>query len=536
MGRLTSFCLLSILVLSSCVKEEPQDVTSYLNLIQGDSISNHVKFLASDSLKGRLPGTPEFGVAIEYVIGQYKKLGLKAAGEDQEYTQTVKVRNSKIVENLSSLSWNGKDLSQNEDYYFIGNLNEDSTNITADVVFAGYGISAPSYDDYSMIDASGKVVLVLMGGPSSLQSAELAHFSNYETKYNTAAEKGAVGILFIRSNPSLDSTFNSRALATSNRGNFGVVGENGVAFGRRTFPDQLKFSAFINSISMASKSLDAAISEYLENKIDGQSLGTINAITRSLFSEFLSSNVIGMIEGSDPDLKSEFVVHTAHLDHVGIGRPVRGDSIYNGAHDNASGVASLLEIARIYQSLKTKPKRSILFVMVTAEEMGLLGSAYFAEYPTVPLEKIVANVNTDMPTLIAPLLSIEPLGAEHSSLMNPVMKSAQILGLEVSEDHMPEEVRFVRSDQYNFIKKGIPALHVKYGLKSNDPEFDLERAIRNYTRRVYHRPSDEWNELFNWEAGEVYVKCNFLISYFIADDDKRPTWNPNSFFNPERPK
>jgi Zn-dependent M28 family amino/carboxypeptidase len=514
-------------------KSEPEDLSQLLELVAGDSLSAHIKYLASDELKGRLPGTPEYGLAIDYVIGKFKEMEIEPAGEKGEYIQMLTIRNSRISEGNSFMEWNGKMLSANEDYYFIGNLNEVTSELPeTEIVFAGYGINAPNYDDFSLVDVENKVILVLIGSPESLQSSERAHFSNWETKYRTAADKGVVGILFINSNPSVDSTFAARANSASQRGVFGVTREDGEAFGRRAFPGKLRFSALLNSASMASKELNAAITDYKENKIVGQSIGSIRVKTESIFSEFQSANIVGKIEGSDNTLKKEYVIHTAHLDHVGIGKPVEGDSIYNGAHDNASGVASLLEIARLYQSLERKPKRSILFVRVTAEEMGLLGSDYFTTYPTVPIESIVANVNTDMPTLIAPLLSIEPLGAEHSTIMNEVKNAAEILSLEIMPDHMPDEVRFVRSDQYNFIKKGIPALHVKYGLKSTNPDEDLSKAIRNYTRNVYHKPSDEWNDLFDFEAGEVYVKCNFLISYFIANNAERPAWNTDSFFNP----
>ena len=537
--KIRFYVLLIVLAIGGAcnTKSDTQDLSQLLELVSGDSLSDHIRYLASDKLKGRLPGTPEYGEAMDYVIGKLNKMGVEPAGDGSGYTQLVTIRNAKINDGNSFLEWNGKMLSANEDYYFIGNLNEVNTEIPeSEVIFAGYGINSPNYDDFSLVNVENKVMLVLLGSPESLTSSELAHFSNWETKYRTAADKGAVGILFINSNPSTDSTFLRRANSASLRGNYGVTGENGEAFGRRVFPEGLKFSAVLNSISLASKELDSVISDYRENKIVGQSLGSIRVKTESIFSEFQSANIVGRIEGSDNTLKDEYIVHTAHLDHVGIGRPLDGDSIYNGAHDNASGVASLLEIARLYQSLEKKQKRSILFVLVTAEEMGLLGSDYFTTYPTIPIESIVANVNTDMPTLIAPLLSIEPLGAEHSTIMNEVKAAADILDLEIMPDHMPDEVRFVRSDQYNFIKKGIPALHVKYGLKSANPNEDLSNTIRNYTRNVYHKPSDEWNDLFDFDAGEVYVKCNFLISYHLANNPEKPAWNADSFFNPVNQK
>jgi Zn-dependent M28 family amino/carboxypeptidase len=248
------------------------------------------------------------------------------------------------------------------------------------------------------------------------------------------------------------------------------------------------------------------------------------------YNDIESYNLVGKIEGSDAQLKSEYVVHTAHLDHVGVGRVINGDSIYNGAHDNASGVASLMEIARTYKRLGTKPRRSILIVIVTAEEMGLLGSAYFAGHPTVPQKQIVADVNTDMPTLLFPLLSIAPLGAAHSSLQANVAFAAKELGIEVQEDPMPEEVRFIRSDQYSFVLEGIPSLHVKYGIKAANASIDLVKLTKEWRDLNYHRPSDEITNGFDYAAARKYVQLNFLISYSIAQTTARPNWNAGDFF------
>jgi Zn-dependent M28 family amino/carboxypeptidase len=193
-------------------------------------------------------------------------------------------------------------------------------------------------------------------------------------------------------------------------------------------------------------------------------------------------------------------------------------------------VASLLEIARVYRTSGAKPKRSVLIVMVTGEEMGLIGSAYFAANPTVPRNAIVADVNTDMPTLIAPLLSVVPLGAEHSSLMNHVQFAARHLGLDVEKDPDPSENRFVRSDQYSFVLNGIPALHIKYGNKSDIPGFDLIGFVREWRAKYYHQPADEINGIFDFAAAKTYVQLNFLISYSIAQTTARPEWNKGDLF------
>jgi Zn-dependent M28 family amino/carboxypeptidase len=240
--------------------------------------------------------------------------------------------------------------------------------------------------------------------------------------------------------------------------------------------------------------------------------------------------VVGRISGSDPVLRTEYVVHSAHLDHLGVGAPVQGDSIYNGAHDNASGVASVLEIARLYTQLKQKPRRSILLVLQTGEELGLLGSAYFAARPTVPRASIVADVNTDMPTIIAPLLSVVPLGAQHSSLAQPVAEAARHLNLTVEDDPEPDQNRFIRSDQYSFVAQGIPALHIKYGNRTPDGRNNLAEQVQKWRAATYHKPQDDSNGTFDFEAGRTYVQLNFLIGYLVAQRPQRPTWNPGDFF------
>ena len=258
--------------------------------------------------------------------------------------------------------------------------------------------------------------------------------------------------------------------------------------------------------------------------------GDLSVSYKNSFEDIEGYNIIGKIDGTDKKLKNEYVVHSAHLDHLGIGRPVNGDSIYNGAHDNASGVASLLEIARLYKLKGIAPKRSILIVMVTSEEAGLVGSHYFASNPTVPVTSIVANVNTDMPTLIAPLLSIVPLGAEHSSLMKNVQFAASYLKLVIEPDPEPSENRFVRSDQYSFVMQGIPALNIKYGNKTNVPGFDLGAFIKNWRAEYYHQPADGTDGIFYYPAAITYVQLNFLVSYSVAQTIKRPAWNPGDLF------
>ena len=257
---------------------------------------------------------------------------------------------------------------------------------------------------------------------------------------------------------------------------------------------------------------------------------TVNVSYTSTYQDIISYNVVGTIEGTDPKLKKEYVVHSAHLDHLGVGRPVQGDSIYNGAHDNAVGTASVLAIANIYKNIKVKPKRSILFILMTGEELGDMGSSYFAKHPTVPPGSMVADVNTDMPTIIAPLLSVTALGAEHSSLATQVAQAADYLGLGVEDDPEPTQARFTRSDQYSFVVNGIPALHIKYGAKTADGKNNLNDFVAVWRAKYYHKPQDDINGIFDFRAGKTYAELNFLIGYLVAQDPNRPTWNTGDIF------
>ena len=257
---------------------------------------------------------------------------------------------------------------------------------------------------------------------------------------------------------------------------------------------------------------------------------SVSASVQSAYQDIESYNVVGKFGGADAKLRDEYVVHSAHLDHLGIGAPVKGDSIYNGAHDNASGTACVLEIAKIYSRLKEKPKRSMLFVFVTGEELGLLGSSAFAASPTVPKAEIVADINMDMPTIIAPLLSVVALGGQHSSLLEPVQKATAYLGIALEQDPEPEQNRFIRSDQYSFVTAGIPALHIKYGNKTADGRNNLSEDVQKWRAMTYHKPQDDINGRFDFEAGKKYVQLCFLIGYQVAQNPVRPTWNKGDFF------
>ena len=515
-----------------------KDIKKAMDRIDTNIIRSHIAYLADDKLKGRLPGTEGYQMAVDYVIDQYKKMGIAPGGDNGGYTQKLIIRKS-IVANSSAAAvlkdkyGNTDSLVFMKDFAPAPHPLSKTSAAEGQLVFAGYGVEIPGgYSDYAGVDVKGKIVVLVAGAPEGLHSTVTAHFSNGGNKQTVAFEKGAIGVIMYstQNRPSTNANPTLQSNTTVNP-------ERTQAFGRG-FVGNLKVVVnasmpFLKKLFMNSgKNMEQVMADIKKGKASSFEFGYSLAVKYSTnHTDIESYNVVGLIPGSEKVLKNEYVVHSAHLDHVGIGRPQNGDSIYNGAHDNASGVASLLEIARVYKTSGAKPKRSVLIVMVTAEEMGLLGSSYFAANPTVPKSSIVADVNTDMPTLIAPLLSVVPLGAEHSSLMNNVKFAAGYLGLEVEKDPEPNENRFVRSDQYSFVMNGIPALHIKYGTKSAIPGFDLVAFVKQWRAKYYHQAADGLEGgIFNFTAAKTYVQLNFLISYSVAQTTAKPKWNDGDLF------
>ena len=532
---------LSIILFGSCKEEtvlSDENLAKFSEAVNTDDIRHHIAVLADDSLKGRLPGTPEYDKAMAYVANSFKELGIAPLGDQEgsSYYQKLILRNSLVEEAQSFMIVNDTDsLQVGTDYFFIGNANEVLSEFSGELVMAGFAVQAPEYgfNDFDNLDVKGKIAVVFSGAPSALPASERAFFSNTVTKIKTLDDLGAEGVLFVIA-PGGRGNFKGSYDSMSEKGVSSVLMPSGKALGRSNFGDNLKFGGLLNW-SFLSKLTGITAEDY---KNYSEKDGTLNQPSKTLqlkgkvvsaHQEFESANVVGLLEGEE--LKDEYIFHTAHLDHVGIGKPIDGDSIYNGAHDNASGISAMIEIARLYTTLPSKPKRSVIFAAVTAEEMGLLGSKYLAVNPPVDQKKIIANVNTDMPTLIAPMLSVEPLGAEQSSIMDVVKRSTKQLNLRIDPDHMPEQVRFVRSDNLNFVLEGIPALRMKYGLKTETSETGLDSLITVFTEQHYHKPSDELNDdMFNFDAAKTYVRLQFMNSYLINVSEKKPTWNEDSFF------
>ncbi|MBF9221725.1 M28 family peptidase [Hymenobacter ruricola] len=516
----------------------PAPVKQALEQVQPADIKAHIAYLADDRLQGRKAGTPGYQLAVDYVTRQLKELGAQPAGDDGTYIQKVRLRRAFLKGDATFAARDAQGVAlplvAGQDYVVYPSPKLPATSVTnVPLAFAGYGISAPElgYDDYKGLDVKGKIVVIVRGAPRTFASTVASASQDLAGLLKAAVQHGAVGLLL--------ASAHAGPLPSLKAGTYSVLGPTGDVAVSRTFAAGSK-QQFYGAVSaatlqrlMQTAALDTAqvFASLKSGKPASAALKTtVTASAQSTYQDIESYNVVGKFVGSDAKLKDEYVVHSAHLDHLGITAPVKGDSINNGAHDNASGVSCVLEIAKIYSKLKEKPKRSMLFVFMTGEELGLLGSAAFAANPTVPKAKIVADVNMDMPTLIAPLLSVVALGAPHSSLIEPVKSAAAYMNVALEQDPEPEQNRFIRSDQYSFVTAGIPALHIKYGNKTADGKNNLSEEVQKWRAVTYHKPQDDINGQFDFDAAKKYVQLCFLIGYQVAQNPARPTWNKGDFF------
>jgi hypothetical protein len=511
-----------------------------LQHIRAAGLRAHMAFLADDLLEGRGTGTRGYQLAANYVRAQFEEIGLKPAGGNGSYFQNVRFRNIELLRDRSSLTLkrNGftRALTIDKDYVMSGNPLSPDTTAEAQVVFIGYGVSAPEfdYDDYARIDVRGKIVAALYGAPPRLPSAPGAHFSSGEQKLGAAAAHGAIGFLSIWAGRPEKRTPFSEFVRFSRGPALRWLDDKGAP---NDAQPQIRGYAKISSSTAAilfegaGKPWKEALQAAEDNQAQAFPLPvTVSIHIVSRHSEVESPNIAAILPGSDPSLKNEYVVFTAHLDHLGVGDPVKGDSIYNGAADNASGTAALLEMARAFSELPKSPRRSLLFLAVTGEEEGLLGSDYYAHKPTVPLRQIVANINMDEVSFLYDFKDIVPLGGEHSSLGAVADDVARHLGLQVSPDPMPEEVYFIRSDQYSFILQGVPALYVGEGLQTVDSKLDGKKMQLDWESQRYHLPSDDMNQPLDFNATVKCTRVDLAVGYEIAQQTERPHWNAGDFF------
>ncbi len=538
--------LLATLSATTLAQSVPKEAQKATKAVRPENIESHMRYLSDDKLAGRKPGSPGFELAAQYVEGEFKKLGFLPKGEKGTFRQAVPLRRAQVREDASSmvlirrgsneLDEPAQALTIGRNFYLSPQFGQAVSEIAAPVVFVGFGVSAPDlgYDDYNGVDVRGKIVACFNGAPASFPSTQRAYHGS--AKQEVAAARGAVGIITF----SLPTDMRARIESNAPRNRMATYRWTDVkGQAQRTFP-QLKVIASMGDSTArtlfagAAKNFEQARLAASQSQPQAFPLNlSVRAKTATDINDGLvGENLIGLLPGTDPKLKDEYVVYVAHLDHLGISRPTKAfpnDSINNGAHDNASGVAINLEVARLFTTLPKAPRRSILFAIVTGEEMGLLGSDYFASNPTVPKDKIVANTTLDMPFFFHPLLDIVPYGAEHSTLSVPVRAAAEYLGIQIAKDPIPEQVVFMRSDHFSFVRQGIPALFVKSGSTTGDSR-DGTKLNLDWRATIYHTPQDDMNQPFDWTAAARHAQLQFLIGYLTAQADERPVWNGGDFF------
>lgn len=500
-------------------------------------VKAHVTFLASDLLQGREAGSPGFDIAADYVASQFAQLGLKPAGADGSYFQPVPLVAVRPTDE-GRFVVRGKDGSETplvfgEDVMAGRPFGPPERRVSARLVFVGYGVVAPERgrDDYKGLNVKGKIVVVLNGAPADYQTEERAYYGNRTTKRAQAAARGAVGIVAIN-RPSDEAR---RAFAEGKR----TWQTWGMTWRR---PDGTPYDVAADTPALGQVSVKGAdvlfagakvayakvveAAEKPEGNPPRFALATAMDVTLHTESKLIeSANVAGMIEGSDPKLKHEVVVLSAHLDHIGVTPPVKGDGINNGALDNAAGVATTLEVARIFQASGKRPRRSLLFLTVTGEEKGLLGAEYFARNPTVPLEAITANVDLDMPVLLYDFTDVVAFGSDRSGIGPAVARAAARMGVALSPDPLPQEGLFTRSDHYRFVEVGIPAVFLMTGFQNGG-----EAKFKGFLAECYHKPCDDLSQPIDYAAGAKFAALNYEITRELADGDKRPLWNKGDFF------
>ncbi len=523
----------------------PADVRQVLNSFSKNALRAHMDFLADDLLEGRGTGTRGQEIAAHYLASQFEAAGLEPAGDKESdgtrsWFQAVPMREIR-ADKLQSSMYLEKDgqrqpLEWGVDCAIPGNPLAENSDARGEIVFVGYGVVARNrnYDDYAGADVRGKIVAFLQGAPASFPASERAHFSSAPVKLREAAARGAVGTINIRT-PEIEKLLPwSRTVIGAEFPSYRWLDPAGKP--NDTFPE-LKAAATL-SVEGAQK-LFAGESADWNQVLDQQKNGTLKPLalhkiagihTVSAHRQVNSLNVVAMLRGSGAQLCDQYVIYSAHTDHLGIGRPLNGDNIYNGAVDDGSGCTALIEMAKAFARLPKRPARSIVFAGFTGEEKGLLGADYFAHQPTVPAAGMAVNLNMDGAAVFYTFKDFIPLGVEHTTMEPLIERDLKSLGLKLSPDPMPEQVGFIRNDQYPFVKVGVPALSLQEGLETKKPGVDGRKFVEDWIATRYHSPADDMKQPLDFDATVQYMQAAFLIGYDLAQQHNRPAWKPGDFF------
>lgn len=508
--------------------------------IRADNIRAHLEFLADDLLEGRETGTRGYDIAARYVASVYKHIGLQAAGTSG-YVQPVPLRRSTLVPKsvmLKVTASAGKNVVTFTDADHVAarpSSTEADQTLEADCVFAGFGIVSAEHkrDDYAGLDVHGKFVVLLGGPPPGLPSEVAGHLGSTDEQRARAAERGALGT-FIIYTPALEARWPFVRLAS-------LYHQPVIEWVDPTIPrkagGQLLASATVDPIAAAAlfegapRKYADVLREARTRAPKGFALKTRATFSRkSEHSPAMSANLAGMLPGVDPALAKEVIVFTSHLDHVGIGAPVNGDSIYNGALDNAAGIAAMLEVARVLSAQPRQLRRSVLFLAVTAEEKGLVGSDYFANKPTLARERMVGVINLDGAMPFYDLVDVVGYGADSSTLGDSLRRAASSLGITVSPDLAPEQAYFTRSDHYPFVRKGIPGIFLIAGDAPTPDGKNAAQINQRWAAQHLHQPSDDLNQPFDYDHMVKWAELFRRWTVETANTSERPLWYEGDYF------
>jgi len=523
----------------------PANAIVAMQKIDPEHIRAHVRFLSDDLLEGRGTGQRGGDLAAEYIATQFALDGLKPAGDNGTYMQKVPlVGITPLPETTFSLApekGSAIDLKPLEDYVAYDQSQQPRSDIDAEIVFVGYGIEAPEYkwDDYKGTDVRGKVLLMLVNEPSSddpnfFKGKALTYYGRWTYKYEEAARKGAVGAILIHRTDMASYPWD--VVRNSNSGEKSYLKLEGTPALKAASWIQLEVARQL--VAKGGLNLDMLMESAQSRDFHPVNLPVkLKAHMVSKVRPFESNNVVAMLPGGDSHMRNEAVMYTAHYDHLGIRTDMSGDNIYNGADDNATGCGILLEVARAYSESASKPRRSILFASVTAEEQGLLGSEYLGKHPPIPASRISLDLNyDDVPPLGAPE-EVEVSGAERTSFYPDIQSLAKTFRLAIRPDSRPEAGHYYRSDHFSLARVGIPAFSINEGVKykGHDIAWGKQQADE-FTAKHYHQPSDEYHASMDFTGDAAMARFGFALGWEAAILQKEVAWQKGDEFEPAREK
>ncbi len=531
-------CLAASICLLAAPSARPSAAPGTSAGVSGTRIRADVEFLADDLLEGREAGTRGYDLAARYAASALKGAGYAPGADDGTYFQQVPFIVSTPVAATLTVTAGGtaSAIPLPGEGLVSASASATIVQVDAPVVFAGFGVTAPEFghDDYASLDVRGKVVALLYNAPASMPSEPRAYYASTDHKLRNAADHGAIAVVTLLGPDDVRRFPWDQAKALFGRPGLAWASEDGTP---GAVESRLSAVAFLSPAGSARLFAAAPITyeQALEagraGRAGGAPLNASVAITATTRHARMSSpNVVGVLEGSDPALAATSLVLTAHLDHTGTLPPGDGDRIHNGAYDNATGTAIVLEVARALAAGPVAPRRTVVVALVTAEEKGLLGSDYFARHPVKAAGRMIANVNLDMPVFLAASSDLVAFGSQNSSLDAVVRKAAADLGYTLSPDPMPEENIFVRSDQYSLVKQGVPAVYLMPGFTAADPGVNGQQVFGGFLSAHYHRPSDDLSLPMDLAAVERFARANLAVARAIADDPVEPAWKPGNFF------